>query len=52
MQDSKELEMACFVLKARMSNEAAVQRYLNKDSWYQNQWKDFAKSVWTRPKKA
>lgn len=47
----KELERACFILRARMRNESAVQRYLTKDSWYQAQWKAYAKEVWKKAKR-
>ena len=47
---NKELELrnACFILKARMTNKAAVERYLNKDKAIDNQWKAYNKDLWSR----
>lgn len=47
---NKELELrnACFILKARMTNQSAVERYLNKDKAIDDQWKAYAKDLWSR----
>lgn len=44
---SKTLDQLCFILKARMTNEAAVERYEHRNTWYDEMWANFSNDVWT-----
>lgn len=44
---NKTLDQLCFILKARMTNEAAVERYERRNTWYDEVWANFSNDVWT-----
>lgn len=44
---SKTLDQLCFILKARMTNEAAVERYEHRNTWYDEMWANFSNDVWS-----
>lgn len=44
---NKTLDQLCFILKARMTNEAAVERYERRNTWYDEMWANFSNDVWT-----
>ena len=48
---SKVLDQMCFILKARMMNEPAVERYEHRNTWYEEQWEEFRNDVWDTSKR-
>lgn len=43
---SKTLDQMCVILKARMANEAAVDRYEHRNDYYQHLWEEYTNDVW------
>lgn len=42
----KTLDQMCVILKARMSNEKAVERYEHRSTHYNELWESFTNDVW------